>query len=436
MSTLAPRIRHAIVAFGCAAALLAAPGIDAQSGRWVATGSLNVPRYDHAATLLADGSVLVVGGRNRPTDGNALAGAERYDPVTGMWRVVASPSFARDRPTATLLLDGKVLVVGGRDRPEIYDPVTDTWSIAAGTAVAPFGHTATRLANGKVLVFRDTIDFSVPFTPEIYDPATGQWTAAGNPRSGRYGHTATLLVDGTVLVAGGISNDYGYYELPEPQMAEIYDPATNGWREVGNPIRIYNHTATLLRNGEVLIAGGFANVVDSQATLVFDRTSGLWRPVGRLHAPRLGHTATLLTSDKVLIAGSAALRGTAVNTAVETYDPGNEQFTSTSPLGIGRQSHTATPLANGNVLVAGGMAHAGDEFAVRGTAELFVPGFDIVAGLSGAWYDPAQSGHGLFIEVLRDTDCDHGTVSFNSKGYGVGSMSLTRLTQPLGLRCP
>ena len=490
-------LRLGLMAFGCAAAPLATPAIHAQSASWVATGPLNVPRYAHTATLLADGGVLVVGGSG--PDG-ALTSAERYDPVTGKWRVVASPAVSRDHQTATLLFDGKVLVVGGSERPEIYDPVADTWSMTTGTAVPHFSHSATRLANGKVLVVGGTIDLSEPVQAEAYDPATGQWAAAGSPRYARVRHTATLLANGTVLVAGGISNnDYDDGELPDPQNAEIYDPATNSWREVGTPLRMDDHTATPLANGKVLIVGGTG--LPAGPAQLFDTTSETWRDPGPLNSARLGHTATLLASGKVLLAGSGALVGKAVSIAAETYDPATERFTSTSPLGIGRQSHTATLLANGNVLVAGGMGHAGDGFPIRGTAELYIPPFEIGAGLSGVWYDPAQSGHGLFIEVLRDnrflagwfafnpagtaqawfagvgtysgdtatitsvdmptggrwipnfdpssvahnawgaltfrfTDCDHGTVTFDSPNFGAGTMSLTRLTQPLGLSCP
>ena len=507
MNTLAQRACHTVVAFGCAAAFLATPTTDAQSAHWVATGPLNVPRHSHTATLLGDGSVLVVGGFNDPSGGNALASAERYDRVTGKWRVVAQPAVARGNQTATLLFDGKVLVVGGSGRPEIYDPVADTWTMTNGTTVPHFRHTATRLANGKVLVVGGTINLSVPLQAELYDPASGQWAAAGHPRWPRIGHTATLLLNGTVLVAGGISNDHGYYESPQPQKAEIYDPATNGWREVGTLLRIDDHTATLLSDGKVLIAGGIGNFLYSvETTQLFDPASETWKSVGPLNTVRLNHTATLLTSGKVLLAGSGALVGTQVSTAVETYDPATERFTSTSPLGTGRHSHTATLLANGDVLVTGGIGHAGEGFAVRGTAELYAQTlnaqtFEISAGMSGAWYDPAQSGHGLFIEVLRDnrflagwfafnpagtaqawfvgvgtysgdtatitsvdmptggrwipnfnpssvvhnewgtltfrfTDCNYGTVSFNSPSFGIGAMSLTRLTQPLGLRCP
>jgi hypothetical protein len=503
MNTLAQRLCHTIVAFGCAAAFLATPTTAAQSARWVATGPLNVPRHAHTATLLGDGSVLVVGGHG--PDG-ALASAERYEPMTGRWRVVASPAVARDNQTATLLFGGKVLVVGGSERPEIYDPVADTWTTTAGTAVPYFRHTATRLANGKVLVVGGTFDGSgASAMAELYDPATGRWAPAGILQWPRIGQTATLLANGTVLVAGGTSvvGYYDYYALPNPLKAEIYDPATNRWREVGTPLQADNHTATLLANGSVLIAGGDYGILPPQ---LFDATSETWRSLGHLNAARWGHTATLLTSGKVLLAGSGALVGTQVSTAVETYDPVTERFTSTSPLGIGRHSHTATLLANGDVLVAGGIGHAGEGFPIRGTAELYTAephgaAFQIGAGMSGTWYDPAQSGHGLFIEVLPDnrllagwfafnpagtsqawfagvgtysgdtatitsvdmptggrwipnfdprsvvhnawgtltfrfTDCDHGAVSFNSPSFGVGTMSLTRLTRPLGLSCP
>jgi hypothetical protein len=407
-----------------------------------------------------------------------------------------------------LLFDGKVLVVGGSERTEIYDPVADTWSMTGGTAVPYFRHTATRLANGKVLVVGGTNDGDgASAAAELYDPTTGRWAPAGILQWPRIGQTATLLANGTVFVAGGISvvDYYDYYELPHPLKPEIYDPATNRWREVGTPLYSNDHTATLLPNGKVLIAGGDMGILPPQ---LFDTTSETWRHLGHLNAARWGHTATLLTSGKVLLAGSGALVGTQVSTAVETYDPDTERFTSTSPLGIGRHSHTATLLANGDVLVAGGIGHAGEGFPVRGAAELYVSSFEIGvapfeigAGMSGAWYNPAQSGHGLVIEVLQDnrlfaawfafnpagtsqawfvgvgtysgdtatitsvdmptggrwipnfdplsvahnpwgsltirfTDCNHGTVSFDSPSFGVGSMSLTRLTQPLGLSCP
>jgi N-acetylneuraminic acid mutarotase len=499
MNTLAQGACHTIIALGCAV-FLATPTVQSQSPRWVATSPLNVPRYAHTGTLLADKSVLVVGGSG---PAGALASAERYEPVTGTWRVVAPPAVARDYHTATLLLDGKVLVVGGSERPEIYDPVADTWSMTPGTAVPHFRHTATRLPNGKVLVVGGEIDLSTPLPAELFDPATGLWAAVGNRRWARIHHTATVLMNGTVLVAGGVSNNFPDGGIPEPQKAEIYDPATNSWREVGAPLHRSEHTATLLADGKVLIAGGVgrATVFDLGSAELFDPASETWKSVGPLNAWRVNHTATLLTSGKVLVAGSGALRGTQVSTAVETYDPSTGRFTSTAPLGVGRQSHTATLLANGNVLVAGGTGHADDGFPIRGTAELYVPSFEIGAGLSGAWHDPAQSGHGLFIEVLRDnrlfaawlafdpagtsqawfvglgtysgdtatitdvdmptggrwvpnfnsssvvhnpwgtltfrfTDCNHGSVSFNSPSFGVGSMSLTRLTQPLSSSCP
>lgn len=119
-----------------------------------------------------------------------------------------SLSSARGDHTATLLPNGKVLVVGGWTgtsclaSTEIYNPETDTWSSAGNLAAARSSHTATLLPNGKVLVIGGFGPGYLAST-ELYDPATGKWSSAGNLAIGRDAHTATLLQNGKVLVVGG-----------------------------------------------------------------------------------------------------------------------------------------------------------------------------------------------------------------------------------------
>src|SRR5262245_32189767 len=173
------------------------------SGRWNVTGRLNAPRCLHTATLLNDGKVLIVGGSADSEDG--FNGAELYDPKNETWSVTGSLNTPRCFHTATLLKNGKVLVVGGDEhadlwdyepRPldtvELYDPDTGMWSFTGHLNTAVEGHTATLLQNGKVLVVGERF-------AELYDPDTGTWSTVGSLGGDIGGHTATLLADGRVL---------------------------------------------------------------------------------------------------------------------------------------------------------------------------------------------------------------------------------------------
>src|SRR5215831_12305977 len=129
------------------------------------------------------------------------------------------------------------------------------------------------------------------------DPATGTWTATGSLGTARDNHTATLLSNGKVLVAGGTN-------LSEPflRSAEIYDPATGTWTATGSMvIKRKSHTATLLPNGKVLVVGGYNGSNGSlRSAELYDPAAGTWTSTGSLGQPRNFHTATLLPSGKVL----------------------------------------------------------------------------------------------------------------------------------------
>jgi hypothetical protein len=239
------------------AALLAQP-CAATPFQWEYTGSLNYVRADHTATLLSDGRVLVAGGVNYDNGGSLVPIAELYDPATGSWTLTGSLNTGRYDHTATLLTNGKVLVAGGGYGPlasaELYDPATGNWTFTGSLNEAREFHTATLLPDGKVLVAGGyNPHFVAAASAELYDPATGSWTVTGSLNNERQFHTATLLADGRVLVVGG-----NWYEVFAS--AELYDPATGSWTLTGslNTARSV-HTATLLTNGEVLVAGGYNN---------------------------------------------------------------------------------------------------------------------------------------------------------------------------------
>ncbi|MHC1727683.1 MAG: kelch repeat-containing protein [Syntrophobacteraceae bacterium] len=318
----------------------------AAPGTWGGTGSMLTGRTEHTATLLPDGRVLVVGGHNNV--GVFLNSAELYDPLTMTWSA-AAPLLGAGRTdhTATLLPDGKVLVAGGYTSvigvsadAEIYDPAPGTWS----TAGSPdrYGHTATLLLSGKVLVVGGVGGGSYLADAMLYDPATGSWGATSPMSTTRNQHSATLLPNGKVLVAGGQHGE-------SLSSAEIYDPATGTWSPTGSmsTVRV-DHTANLLPNGKVLVEGGLQA---DQSGELYDPVTGTWSPIDSSSSRHYLHTATLLWTGKLLTAGGYYNDSLA---SCELYNPATNEWSFTGPLGDPRHYHTATRLASGQVLVAGG----------------------------------------------------------------------------------
>ena len=169
-------------------------------------------------------------------------------------------------------------------------------------------------------------------------PASGGWTATGSLATGRYAHTATLLPNGRVLVAGSWG-DEGILAS-----AELYDPASGTWTATGSLATARNlHTATLLPNGKVLVAGGQGIDYNPTASAeLYDLVSGTWSPTGSLAAGRVDHTATLLPDGKVLVAGGYDRDALA---SAELYDPASATWSATGSLATARTRHTGDVAA-------------------------------------------------------------------------------------------
>ena len=313
-----------------------------------AIGSMTTARAGHAAVLLANGKVLIVGGY----DGlRALASAEIYDPFKRTFEPTGSMATARYRPSAVLLSNGKVLVVGGERslNAEIYDPSTGTFSatgsMMSGTINEFSPLPLTLLGNGSV--------FAASLDGQVYDPASETFFATAaypDPSFGWWG-TSNLLQDGRVLLTGCASrSDSGC----RSGATALYDPVTNIFSSTGAMKGWLNvNTATLLPNGTVLIVGNEENDGFPANAELYDPAAGLFGSLENTNWPHEFAAAVRLPNGRVLIAGGQ-LPGGSGSAGVDLYDPATARFSPAGNMTAPRHSHTMTLLGDGTVLIAGG----------------------------------------------------------------------------------
>ena len=348
------------------------PG-EAATGEFAASGKLPHALRGHVAVLMSDGRVLIAGGRS---EGEGAIGAGQldtaavYDAATGAWTAIASMASKREKATAHLLRDGRVLVTGGRSSArkylkttEIYDPETAAWSKTDSMHESRYRHASVLLPDGRVLVTGGQNTFiSLNPSTQLFDPASESWSPASAMSQGRSLHSATLLSDGRVLVVGSGRGGVlvgGPYEAS----SELYHPDTDTWSSAGMlSVGRADHTATLLRDGRVLVAGGEGDAAEAE---LYDPAANTWSTTGPMSEARSQHAATLLADGRVLVTGGAD----EVDSA-EVYDPDAGVWSAAGTMTVPRYLHTATLLADGTVLLAGGKR---DRFAVTDTSEVYQP---------------------------------------------------------------
>lgn len=356
-------------ALGISAAVLA--GVGLTYGAWAWTRLATVPaeisvleslspsRCCSAAVTLTDGEVIVFGGiafaRNGTGESMRRLVTE-FDPVTGKWLNLKTMTSFRAFPTATRLKDGRILIAGGY-----------------GCLVPPLGQTSSPC--------RPTDSWEPLASAELYDPTTGNWTPLTGGldntgmRSGHAGHTATLLPDGTVLIVGGYHSRARTAASDWGTDVELFDPKRPDGQQFlalapiadsGCSNRRANHTATLLQNGSVLIAGG--GTAGNACPTYLTYQSGdrglqtLAAPNGprAVIAGRVSHTATLLDDGRVLFAGGVSHAGQGDNawlplSTTALFDPATGHTTAGPSLSVARVGHSADLVGN-TVVIAGGFS--------------------------------------------------------------------------------
>jgi hypothetical protein len=241
---------------------------------------------------------------------------------------------------------------------------------------------------------------------ELWSPGDARWRRTADLASGRMGHSATVLADGRVLVAGGVVG------VGPQGSAELWDPSTGCWTSAGSMVvPRTDHRAVALADGRLLVVGGIhtGNINDPSGTWtsIPVETAEIWSPATNRwtaagdHGRREAPTATLLADGRVLVAGGAVY-GAATADAV-VFDPRTSRWTPTGPMHSVRSLHAAARLADGRVLVAGG-SH---DVEPRDCGELdgrppchFVGTAEIWDPRTGAWtptdrMTTARTGHSL-----------------------------------------
>jgi N-acetylneuraminic acid mutarotase len=294
-------------------------------GTWSPTGSMIAARHAHTATLLLNGKILICGGVN--SSGNYIASAELYDPNTGQWTSTASMTIPRVSHTATLLPDGKVLVVGGQT--------------GACTTTS---------------------------TAELYDPITGTWNLTGSLQNGtRAGHLAALLttgaLSGKVLVAGGYinQNDGGCGGDAQLSSAELYDPLSGTWANTSEMmIQRDFPIGAVLPNGSLLAIGKtqccpYKAINNAE---LYDPNTQLWTSTTNKTTPANEKVVVLQNGKVLVVGGTSGIQPTNVFvSSAEIFDPLNGTWASTTNMSVARVEYTLTRLQDGQVLAAAG--HSG-----------------------------------------------------------------------------
>jgi tetrahydromethanopterin S-methyltransferase subunit B/cytoskeletal protein CcmA (bactofilin family) len=361
--------------------------------------------------------------------------------TTGPGAISAATSgpltHARVGHTATLLPSGQVLIAGGAgaagvlNNAELFDPVTSSaTALTGGLMTGRTEHTATLLPQTETLLIAGgQADPGLLFSTETFDPADQTFrTSSPNVPVLGSGHTATVLLDGRVLITGGQADAF------TAQTVVLFTPA--GGPEAGTFTVLphglatprWDHTATVLADGRILITGGRNDTGILASAEVFDpATETMTALADAMTTPRAGHTATLLPDGRVLLLGGHTAAGTVAS--AEVFSPSTNRFSAVTPgLMTPRVNHTATLLPTGTVLIAGGQNSSGilasTELYPSTPADTMAPVVNHVTPPSGATgVDPTAIIGVRFSEPLDVRTLTADSVTLTGDGAGAATIS-------------
>jgi N-acetylneuraminic acid mutarotase len=414
----------------------AVPASGAPVNTFRATGPMGTPRAYATATVLRSGEVLVAGGED--ASGAPLASAEIFNPANGSWRSTGALPLAVAHAAAALLANGTVLLAGGltgaaaspavTGASELFNPASGTWSQLSPLPEPSFGAGAALLQSGQVLCAGGFTSAGAGAratgASQVYDPSAGRWSATADLPLGVADEPMTALRDGRVLVAGGFTAASGSVS----SLAEIYQPSSLTWSPVARmPVGVAGAATVLLASNDVLVAGGqLAPGAATAASQVFHPATGSWSNVGALPSPTYGAVSALTAAGQVLYAGGLAA---SVPSAVAAlYDPLTARWTSMGDLLVARAFGVAATLSDGSVLVAGGLTASG----VTGLCEQFQAASSI-AITSPASFSVVPGRYNSFTVTTSGSPAPtlsaYGTLppglAFNNNGNGTATISGT-----------
>jgi N-acetylneuraminic acid mutarotase len=355
---------------------------------WSTTGAMTTSHWGDVAWRRPDSKVMVAGGcalTGCPSSfvqtscGQVLANTDLWDPDSGTWTSAAPMLTARTTFAGVPLPSGDMIVAGGcaetnctqmndagfceaqlctqtTNLAERYSFAQGLW-VAAGTLSSPrFASMGVPIGNGNALVAGGCDVGGCTASTEQWSAAANTWSEQAPLPVPRGFGTATVLADGRVLVVGGCADPACATVLGD---ATVYDPVANTWTAAGSmSSQRAGHSATLLNDGNVLVAGGCADA----ACMTVLASAEIWTESGggsqfavapSMAAARHHHTATLLNNGEVLMAGGANPTGASIPTA-EVYLPLAQEWIGTSAMYMARAFHVGVKLTDGRVLVTGG----------------------------------------------------------------------------------
>jgi hypothetical protein len=339
-------------------------------GTWAPAESLPHAEWGAGSAVLRDGRVLVAGGAFGSSSSSATDSVTIYDPATGHWSAATHMLQPRAYPMVVTLADGSVLVAGGSRNLQPLDTAEryyqdGTWVAAGRLNVPRTQGTLTVLGDGRVLAAGGGIEGSPGWastaSAETFDPRTGLWSLAAPMSVSRAFQTATLLGNGDVLVAGGATTYNGTHGTVT-NTAEVYTPKSNSWRSA-SPMSVarYADAAALLPDGRLLAAGGWSFTANTDLSLasaeIYDPASNAWTATGSLNDAR-GSLVMAALPDGRLLAVAGVDPAYRVLASTEIYDSklGTWQMTGRLPVALERPAMGTLP--DGRVVVAGGAIDA------------------------------------------------------------------------------